>query len=68
MNASQLLKKLQEFGLTEIGIADELGICQSSVNKIKRGIIKNPSHATARGIDMLYHRMLSKKALLSSKD
>ena len=68
MNASELLKKLQEFGITEIGIAEELGVCQSAVNKIKNGVIKNPSYATVRGIDMLYHRMLSKRALLSSKD
>lgn len=68
MNAAEMLRKLKELGLTEMCIAEELGICQSSVNKIKNGIIKNPSYATVCGVDMLYHRMLNKTAESGVKD
>jgi transcriptional regulator with XRE-family HTH domain len=62
MNVSQMLERLRENGLTEARIAEELGVCQSSVNKIRRGIIKNPLHSTVRGIEILYHIVLSQKS------
>jgi len=68
MNAAEMLKKLKALGLTEMRIAEELGICQSAVNKIKNGVIKNPSYATVCGVNMLYHRMLSKTAESGAKD
>lgn len=67
MNTKEMLEKLKELGLTEMHIAETLGICQSSVNKIKRGVIKNPAIGTMRGIEMLYHRTLSQKMESSGK-
>ncbi len=68
MKTKEILEKLTALGLTEMRIAEELGICQSSINKIKRGVIKNPAIGTSRGIEMLYHRTLSQKIESYGKD
>lgn len=67
MKVSKMLKKLKSFGLTDTKIAEELGVCQSSINKIRRGIIKDPLHSTVYGIERLYWDTFSGKSKPNGK-
>lgn len=48
-------------GCTEYWIAENAGISQGSVNKIKRGNIQNPRVDTAERLENLYLKIIGKK-------
>lgn len=66
MNVVQMLERLRKHGLTETRIAAELGVSPSTVNKLRRGIIKNSSHSLVRGIELLYQIILFQQCKLKN--
>lgn len=61
MDAGDMINNLIRKGVTEKDIAEHVGVSQSTVNKIKHGISKNPLHKNVVGIESLYRMIFLDK-------
>jgi transcriptional regulator with XRE-family HTH domain len=54
-----MLHVLVKLGITEATIAEYCGLNQSSVSRIRSGIIKNPSYRAIKKLEKLYQSSIN---------
>ena len=60
MTAQEMVSSLYRGGLTDKGIADETGVSQPTITRIRNGLHADPKHATWARILKAYSRSQSR--------
>ncbi len=55
MDIAQMIEQLLNKGLTETELAEEAGVAQATISRIRTGVTANPLYKTVKRIEEIYN-------------